>query len=169
MLFGLFACKDNKKKDFVFEEFKSQIEKKGMKIDSIEESGLIHISRGEWKLKVSLENARKNFSRDKDKIHITNLVETLLVEQIEIPKNLAECKDKVFISLFPNDIDFDDMIHQKVTDEFSKVYMLSSDTNQIFLSKDSQSLVEFPCKASNYLVFFLLIESSNSTQVNDLR
>lgn len=137
MLFGLFACKDNKEKDFVFEEFKSQIEKKGMKIDSIEESGLIHISRGEWKLKVSLENARKNFTRDKDKIHITNLVETLLVEQIEIPKNWAECKDKVFISLFPNDIDFDDMIHKKVTDEFSKVYMLSSDTNQIFLSKDN--------------------------------
>ena len=29
------------------------------------------------------------------------------------------------------------MIHQKVTDEFSKVYMISSDTNQIFLSKDN--------------------------------
>lgn len=43
----------------------------------------------------------------------------------------------MFISLFPNDIDFDDMIHKKVTDEFSKVYMLSSDTNQIFLSKDN--------------------------------
>lgn len=136
MLFGLLACKNNKEKDFVFEEFKSQIEKKGMKIDSIEESGLIHISRGEWKLKVSLENVRKNFSRDKDKIHITNLVETLLDKKIEIPKNWTECKAKVFISLFPNDTDFDNMLHQKITDEFSKVYMLSSDTNQIFLSKE---------------------------------
>ncbi len=136
MLFGLFGCKDSKDKDFVFEEFKTQIEKKGMKIDSVDESGLVHISRGDWKLKVSLENTRKNFSRDKDKVHITTLVESILVEQIEIPENWVECKDKVFISLFPNDIDFDDMIHKKITDEFSKVYMLSSDSNQIFLSKD---------------------------------
>ena len=137
MLFGLFACKNNKVKDFVFEEFKSQIEKKGMKINSIDESGLIHISRGEWKLKISLENVRKTFNRDKDKIHISNLVESLLVDQIVFPQNWAECKDKVFITLFPNDMDFDNMIHQKITDEFSKVYMLSSDTNQIFVSKNN--------------------------------
>jgi len=136
MLFGLFGCDGKKKKDVVFEEFKTQIEKKGMKIDSVEESGLIYISRGEWKLKVSLENARKNFSRDNDKIHISNLVETVWIGQAETPGNWSACKEKIFISLFPSDKDFDGMIHQKITDGFSKVYMLSSDTSQIFLSTD---------------------------------
>jgi len=137
MLFGLFGCKNKKEKDFVFEEFKSQIEKKRMKIDSIEESGLINISRGEWKFSVSLENVRKTFSRDHDKIHISNLVDLLFIEDIKISSTWTNCKDNIFISLLPNDMDFDNMIHQKITDEFSKVYILSSDTNQIFITKNN--------------------------------
>ncbi len=79
-MFGLFGCKDNKKKDFVFDEFKSQIESKGMKIDSVDETGLIYISKGELTLKISLDNVRRNYERDKDENHISAfpyLVQTL--------------------------------------------------------------------------------------------
>ena len=72
-MIGLFGCKDNKKKDFVFDEFKSQIESNGMKIDSVDETGLIYISQGEMTLKVSLDNVRRNYDRDKDKSHISDL------------------------------------------------------------------------------------------------
>ena len=88
IMFGLFGCKDNTKKDFVFEEFKSQIESKGMKIDSVDETGLIYISQGELTLKVSLDNVRRNYNRDKDKSHISEFVQTLISYSIELPSKM---------------------------------------------------------------------------------
>jgi hypothetical protein len=73
IMFGLFGCKDNKKKDFVFDEFKSQIENIGMKIDSVNETGLICISQGELTLKISLDNVRRNYERDKELWFLTQL------------------------------------------------------------------------------------------------
>ena len=61
IMFGLFGCNDNKKKDFVFDEFKSQILSKGMKIDSVDKTGLIYISHGKLTLKISLDNVRRNY------------------------------------------------------------------------------------------------------------
>jgi hypothetical protein len=123
MLFGIFGCKDNKKKDFVFEEFKTQIESKGMKIDSVDEAGLIFISQGELTLKISLDNVRRNYERDEDVSHISDLVQTLIPYSVELPPNWIEAKDEIYISLFPNDHDFQDFLNKKITDEFSKVYV----------------------------------------------
>jgi len=135
-MFGLFGCKDNKKKDFVFDEFKSQIESKGMKIDSVDETGLIYISQGELTLKISLDNARRNYERDKDESHISDLVQTLVSYSIELPSNWTEAKDEIFISLFPNDNDFKDFLHVKITDEFSKVYVYSGQDKLTWIAKD---------------------------------
>lgn len=134
-MFGLFGCKDNKKKDFVFDEFKSQIESNGMKIDSVDETGLIYISQGELTLKISLDNVRKNYERDKDKTHISDLVQTLLSYSIELPKNWADAKADIYISLFPNDFDFQDFIHRQITDEFSKVYVHSGQDKFSWITK----------------------------------
>ncbi|MBS1776220.1 MAG: hypothetical protein JSS64_08055 [Bacteroidetes bacterium] len=134
-MFGLFGCKDNKKKDFVFDEFKSQIESNGMKIDSVDETGLIYISQGELTLKISLDNVRRNYERDKDKTHISDLVQTLLSYSIELPKNWADAKDDIYISLFPNDFDFQDFIHRQITDEFSKVYVHSGQDKFSWITK----------------------------------
>lgn len=134
-MFGLFGCKDNKKKDFVFDEFKSQIESKGMKIDSVDETGLIYISQGELTLKISLDNVRRNYERDKDKTHISDLVQTFLSYSIELPKNWADAKDDIYISLFPNDFDFQDFIHRQITDEFSKVYVHSGQDKFSWITK----------------------------------
>lgn len=135
-MFGLFGCKDNKKKDFVFDEFKSQIESKGMKIDSVEETGLIYISQGEITLKISLDNVRRNYERDKDESHISDLVQTLVSYTIELPSNWTDAKDDIFISLFPNDFDFQDFLHVKITDEFSKVYIHSGQDKLSWITKD---------------------------------
>ena len=122
-MFGLFGCKDKRNKDYVFDEFKSQIEINGMKIDSVDETGLIYISQGELILKISLDNVRRNYERDKDESHISDLVRTLVLYSIELPKNWKEAKDDIYISLFPNDHDFEEFLHSKITDEFSKVYV----------------------------------------------
>jgi len=136
MIFGLFGCKDSLKKDFVFDEFKSQIEKHGMKIDSVDETELIYISKGELNLKVSLENVRRNYERDKDPTHISDLVEILVSYDIELPKNWADAKKYIYISLFPNDFEFNDFLHKKITDEFSKVYIHTGNDMLTWISVD---------------------------------
>lgn len=135
MLFGLFGCKDNKKKDFVFDEFKSQIESNGMKIDSVDEDGFIYISQDELTLKISLDNVRRNYERDKDETHISDLVQTLVSYSIKVPENWEDAKDDIYISLFPNDFDFQDFIHKQITDEFSKVYVHSGQDKFSWITK----------------------------------
>lgn len=135
-MFGLFGCKDNKNKDFVFDEFKTQIENNGMKIDSVDETGLIYISQGELTLKISLDNVRRNYERDKDESHISDLVQTLISYSTELPKNWVDVKDDIYISLFPNDHDFQEFLHAKITDEFSKVYVHSGQDKLTWITKD---------------------------------
>ena len=122
ILNGLFGC-NKPKKDFVFDEFKSQIEKEGMKIDSIDETELIYITKGEITLEVSLDNVRRNYKRDNDKTHISDLVKTLVDYSIDIPTNWSDAKKNIFISLYPNDFDFKDFINIKVTNKTNKVYL----------------------------------------------
>jgi hypothetical protein len=121
MLFGLFSCKD-KKKDFVFEKFKTEIEKQGMKIDSVDKPGFIYISKGELTIKISLENVRRDYDRDSDTTHITSLVNSISSYSEELP-DWSKAKSNIYISLFQNDFDFQNFLHTKITDEFSKVYI----------------------------------------------
>ena len=139
MLFGIFGCKTNQKKDFVFEEFKSQIENVGMKIDTVDKTGLIHVSKGELTMKISLNNVRKNYERDKDKSHVSNFIQSLLSNQIElIKKEWSEVRDSIYISLSTNDFDFEDedVIHKKITEEFSKIYVYISQDQRIWINRD---------------------------------
>src|SRR5687768_793299 len=135
MLFELFGCKD-KSNDFVFDEFKSQIEKQGMKIDSVDETGMIYISQGELTLKISLDNVRRNYERDKDKTHISDLVRTLTSYSIEVPANWSEAKSDIYISLFPNDNDFKDFVHQQITEDFGKVYVHSGQDKLTWITNE---------------------------------
>jgi hypothetical protein len=136
MLFGLLGRKDDEKKDFVFEEFKSQIESEGMKIDSVDEDGLLLISQGEITLKISLDNVRRNYERDKDESHVSDLVQTLISYSVEIPATWLEVKEKIYISFFPNDQEFKSFLNVKVTDEFSKVYIYSGQDKLTWITKD---------------------------------
>lgn len=136
MLFGLSDRKGNEKKDFVFEKFKSQIESEEMKIDSVDEDGLVLISQGEITLKISLDNVRRNYERDKDESHISDLVQLLVSYSIEIPATWSEVKDKIYISFFPNDYDFKSFLHFEVTNEFSKVYVYSGQDKLTWITKN---------------------------------
>ena len=136
MLFGLSNCKDKPKKDFVFDEFKTQIEKQGMQIDSVDETALIYISQDELTLKISLDNLRRDYERDKDKSLISEFVQTLISYKIAIPSNWMDAKYNIYISLFPNDFEFGDFVHHKITDEFSKVYVHSDHDKFSWITAD---------------------------------
>ena len=136
MLFVLIDCKSNSEKDFVFNEFKTQIERHGMKIDSVDEMGLIYVSQGELTLMISLDNLRRDYKRDNDKSHISDFVQTLTSYSVEIPSNWADAKGDIYISLFPNNYEFNDFIHHEITGEFSKVYVHSGSDKFSWITTD---------------------------------
>ena len=132
-MFSFFGC-NTKKKDFVFEKFKTELEKSGLKIDSIDKENFIHINIEGNDLKISLENVRRNYERDSDESHITDLINTITSYSSKIP-NWEISKDKVYIQLFTNDFEFNDQINEKVTDEFSKVYVVSLNDKLTWITK----------------------------------
>ena len=135
VLFGVFGgCTPPKHKDFVFDEFMSQIEGKFI-IDSIDNTGLIYLSQGEKYFTISLDDMRKNYERDKDKSHISDLV-GILLHPLLLPEEWADAKNDIYVLLFPNDFEFEDIIHVKITDEFSKIYIHRSKGQLTWITKD---------------------------------
>lgn len=119
--------------DIVLDIFRKELEKQGMRIESIDDEGLIHVLVGDLTLKISLENARRNYERDSDESHILDLVNTIVSYSLELP-DWENAKRDVYISLFPNDFDFKEFVNNKITDDFSKVYVHSAEGNLTWLT-----------------------------------
>ncbi|PIF34620.1 hypothetical protein CLU81_5281 [Flavobacterium sp. 9] len=129
------SFESNNKEDIVFNKFKTQLESKGLAIDSIDKDGFILIDVEGSELKVSLENVRRNYERDSDDRHIVDLVNVIVSHSLE-KEDWEIIKDKVYIQFFPNDFEFENLAHEKVTDEFSKVFMVNTNNNFSFISHD---------------------------------
>ncbi|OXB00711.1 hypothetical protein [Flavobacterium pectinovorum] len=129
------SFKSNSKEDVVFNKFKMQLENKGLTIDSIDKDGFILINVEESELKVSLDNIRRNYERDNDDSYITDLVNTI-VSHSSKKEDWENIKDKIYVQFFPNDFEFENLIYEKVTNEFSKVFMLNTNNNFSFISDD---------------------------------
>ena len=131
----LFGCAGKMKSDFVFDEFKKQVEKNGLKIDSIDKTGLIYIRVKETQLKVSLVNVRRDFETDHDTTIIARYVGSLDLAVVDMPKSWIEVKDSIYISLFPSDYDFTGFVHEQVSDSVEKIYVFSTHRNFIWIGK----------------------------------
>jgi hypothetical protein len=129
------SFKNNSNEDIVFNKFKMQLESKGLSIDSIDEDGFIYVNFEESDLKVSLDNVRRNYERDNDDSHITDLI-NVIVSHSSKKEDWEEIKNKVYIQFFPNDFDFENLIYEKVTNEFSKVFMVNTNNSFSFVSDD---------------------------------
>ncbi|MEZ0130496.1 hypothetical protein AB9T88_12340 [Flavobacterium sp. LBUM151] len=129
------SFKSNSNEDVVFNKFKMQLESKGLTIDSIDKDGFILIDVEESELKVSLDNVRRNYERDNDDSYITDLVNTI-VSHSSKKEDWENIKDKIYVQFFPNDFEFENLIYEKVTNEFSKVFMLNTNNNFSFISDD---------------------------------
>jgi hypothetical protein len=118
-MFGLFK-RDNKQ-DFVLEKFKEQLKHNGLTIKSVDEEGYYYIEIEEGILKISLENVRRNYERDKDERHITDLVDTIRLSNLKIPEKWEAAKANIYVSFYPSNFDFDKAINEPVTEEFHKI------------------------------------------------
>jgi hypothetical protein len=146
--------------DIVFNKFKMQLESKGLAIESIDKEGFVHINIDESDLKVSLDNVRRNYERDSDDSHIKDLI-NVIVSHSSKKEDWVDVKDKVYVQFFPNDFEFENLIYEKVTNEFSKVFMVVSPNNSFsFISDDdlthwNLSLEELKSQADLNLDTFL--------------
>jgi len=121
--------------DVVFNTFKTQLESKGLTINSIDKDGFILLNVEESELKVSLDNVRRNYERDNDNSYITDLI-SAIVSHSSKKEDWENIKDKVYLQFFPNDFEFENLIYEKVTNEFSKVFMVNTNNNFLFISND---------------------------------
>ncbi|MGS0526457.1 hypothetical protein ACU8V7_16025 [Zobellia nedashkovskayae] len=110
-----------------------------MIIESIDETELILIKKEDLTLEVSLDNVRKNYARDKDEAHISDLVETLAEYSIEIPGNWDLVKNDIYISLQPNDFESKEFINVNITKEINKVYIHTGNDRFSLISKNDLS------------------------------
>ncbi|BDU26399.1 hypothetical protein [Flavobacterium sp. GSB-24] len=130
-----FSKSHNLVNDVVFTKFKTQLENNGININSVDEEDFIYIAIDGSELKISLENVRRNYERDSDDKHISDLVE-VIVSHSSKPLKWGDIKNNVYIQLVPKDFEFENLIHEKVTNEFSKVFIINSDTSFSFITED---------------------------------
>jgi hypothetical protein len=121
--------------DELLERFLLRIADLGLAVDHIDDDGQIHIAVGEGSIKVSLDNVRKSHERDGDFSHLDSLIESIHEYLIETPiPDWQNCKGNVYLSLFPSDHDFTDFIHEPVTPEFDKYYVLKNGDQYIWMN-----------------------------------
>jgi len=121
--------------DIIFERFKTQLDNLGLSIDEIDDDGFMHIECGENTLKISLDNVRKSYEQDGTFDHLDNLVNSIKTYLTNTPIPGWEIsKEKVFLSLYPSDFDYEDFINEKVTEDFHKYYVYYEDEQYFWLN-----------------------------------
>lgn len=123
--------------DIVLDRFKSRIEDFGLSIDHIDEEGAIFITVGDQILRVSLDNVRKSYEQEGSLAYLDSLIESIhnnLIEP-EIPE-WTEASDKVYLSLFPGDFNYGDIVYEPVSKDFIRHY--------VYYAHDEYHWITFP-------------------------
>ncbi len=123
------------KTDYVFDKLKTELDKKGLKIDSVDNVGLIYVTVHDINLKVSLDNLRKSYAVSKEDKEIVEFANAIVTSVDEIGP-WKECKDHVYTSYFPSDFEFKDLIHKKISDEFHQIFILEMNGKIRWLQTD---------------------------------
>jgi hypothetical protein len=123
--------------DIVFERFRTRLEDLGLTIDQVDEEGLIYIEHGENTLKISLDNVRRSYEHEGTFDHLDNLVDSIHSHLMEVSvPEWENAHTKVYCSLYPGDYDFDDFLHERITDDFHKTYIYYDSGQYIWINQD---------------------------------
>jgi hypothetical protein len=123
--------------DIILQRFKTRVEDLGLIIDHIDEEGLVFITVDDQVLTVSLDNVRKSYEQEGSFDHLDALVESIhnkLIEP-EMPE-WAQAKEKVFLSLFPSDFNYGDIVYEPVSKDFIRHY--------VYYEHDEYHWITFP-------------------------
>lgn len=121
--------------DIVFHVFKKAIADQGFVISDITEDELVCVVKGDFELKVSLDNLRKEFAQENDEDVISEFAAAIASAGAEIPSwDLA--KIKVFPSFFPSDYDYGAFVNFPVTEMFHTVFVYEEKLSKKWIDED---------------------------------
>ncbi len=103
--------------------FEAELNKRKVKYSGPDSEGLYKVDVNGLEVTVSLENISRNYERDKDPEIVLNFINQTLNE-FEAPP-WEKAKSLVFFSAEPSDHNFGDTIHYKVSEDVSKVLVLT--------------------------------------------
>lgn len=128
-------------KDLVLERFENRIIDMGLTITHIADDGLIHLTKDDISLQISLDNVRKSYEDDRTFDHLDNLVASIhsYLMGVNIP-DWEECKKDVYLSLFPSDFDFGNYPNDAVTSEFNTYYVYFTNNQYVWIDHDQIKL-----------------------------
>lgn len=135
MTLSLSENNPEKEEDIFFDKIKNALEEQGLSIDRIDEEGLIYVTNGELELRISLDNVRKEYERDKDETYISEFISAITYSLEPIP-DWEIAKSNIFLSLFPSDYDYGDFVNYPVTEKFHTVFIYSSDSKNTWVDYD---------------------------------
>ncbi|GAB2812285.1 hypothetical protein [Ferruginibacter profundus] len=123
------------KDDYVLITFKRMIEAKGFVIDDIDEAELIYLSKGDYEVRVSLDNLRKDYEQTPEDIIIEEFVEAVASAEEEMP-DWETAKTGIYPSLCPSDFEFGAYINYPITDDFNMVIVYDSGNKKVWINED---------------------------------
>jgi uncharacterized protein YtpQ (UPF0354 family) len=124
--------------DIVFDRFKQLIEEKNLLIDEIDDDGLIHIKKDDWKVKISLDNVRRQYNQDNDISCVDDFVEVMISGLGPLPE-WKMAKERIYFSLFPNDFEFDGVINYPITNKVNTIFIYSFNLKNSWISEEQVS------------------------------
>lgn len=134
-MFDFFKKRPQKNDDIVFEKVKKALWEQGFVIDKIDGDGLIHVSKGDFQVRVSLDNVRKQYQRDKNESCIESFIKAMADACDPIP-DWQTAKSNIYLSLFPSNHDFGDFINYPVTEKFNTIFIYSSNAKNNWVNYD---------------------------------
>jgi hypothetical protein len=121
--------------DYVLMTFKRLIEAKGFTIDDIDEYELISLSKGDYEMKVSLDNLRKDYEHVPEDSVIEEFVEAVASADEELP-DWDTARGSIFPSLCPSDFEFGEYINYPVTEAFNMVLVYDFGNKKAWINEE---------------------------------
>lgn len=107
------------------EIFEKELKRRSITFSPPDKEGLYKVHNGEIEITVNLANIARNFERDKDPESIIRFVDQVMRTGKEPLPPAEKAKPFIYFSAEPNDYDFGDAIRDKISDEVSKVLVLT--------------------------------------------
>lgn len=121
--------------DHVWITFKKMIEAKGFVIDHVDEDELIYLSKGDYEMRVSLDNLRKDYEQTPEDVIIEEFVEAISSTEEEMP-DWPAVRPGIYPSLCPSDFEFGEYINYPITEEFNMVIVYDSGNKKVWINEN---------------------------------
>jgi hypothetical protein len=115
--------------------FREAVRKRALTVERVDADGLYVIKLGEVEVKVSLDNAIKEYTRDKDPGAFDRLAAQVTATQFEFPK-WESARKSLRLVVSPHDMPFNETVHERITDRMHQVLAFDRKDSIAWIGQD---------------------------------